>query len=80
VTATANYLRSLSVVLVRNRRRLLVILTAWALMALIAWDFSPPTGSYVAGFKAGCVFVFVIFGTVVTAGFVRDVIRQTVSR
>jgi hypothetical protein len=80
MTATANYLHSLFVVLVRNRRRLLVILTAWALMALIAWDFSPPIDSYVAGVEFGAMFVLVVFGVVVTAAFVRDVLRQAVCR
>ena len=80
MTAAANYLRRLFVVLVRNHRRLLVILTAWALMALIVWDFSPLAGSYAAGFELGAVFVLSFWGGVVTMSFVRDIIRQTVLR
>ena len=76
MTATANYLRSLFVVLVHNSRRLLVILTAWAGMAFIVSVSSPSGSSYGAGVEVGALFVLVVFGIIVTADFVRDVLRQ----
>lgn len=80
MTATANYLRGLFVVLMLNSRRLLVILTAWATMALIVSVFSPSGSSYAAGVEVGAGVVLVIWGVIVTASFVQDVLRQTVSR
>jgi hypothetical protein len=80
MTTIANYLRSLFVVLVHNSRRLLVILTAWAIIALIVWDYSPLAGSYAAGVEFGALFALLFFGGFVTTSFVRDVIRQTAPR
>ena len=80
MTATANHIRSLFVVLVRNHRRLLVILTAWAVMALTVSVFSPSGGSYAAGVELGAVLVLSFWGGIVTMSFVRDVLRQAVSR
>jgi hypothetical protein len=81
MNSTTNSLRSPRIVLMRNRRSLLVLLTYWALIAFIAWGGpSDITGNYYAGFKAGCVFVLVVFGVLATIQLIVRVIRQAVYR
>jgi len=73
-----HFLRSLRAALLHNRPSLIVILLSWAGIAFIAWAPMDITGNYWAGFKAGTVFVLVIFGIVITVGFIVRVIRKAV--